>query len=63
VYPKGVGDERPGPWWWGLGRDIFLGAVMGAAVGAGFHDLAFGTWLGAAVGGLLHIYFRLRVRG
>ena len=62
MYPKGVGDERPRPWWWGLGRDIFLGAAVGAAVGAGFSDLAFGTGIGAAVAALLHVYFRLRVR-
>ncbi|MCD5408908.1 hypothetical protein LR090_06800 [Candidatus Bipolaricaulota bacterium] len=55
-------EERPGPWWWGLGRDLLLGAAVGAAVGAGFSDLAFGTGIGAAVGGLLHLYFRLRVR-
>jgi hypothetical protein len=62
VYPRRVRGERPGPWWWGLGRDLLLGAVVGAVVGAAFQDLAFGAGLGAAVGGLLHVYFRLRVR-
>ena len=55
-------EKRPGPWWWGLGRDLLLGAAVGAAVGAGFQDLAFGTWVGATVGAMLHVYFRLRVR-
>lgn len=54
-------DQRPRPFWYGLGRDVIIGAAVGAAVGAGFQDLAFGTWIGAAIGGLLHLYFSLRV--
>ncbi len=53
---------RPGPWWYGLGRDLFLGAAVGASIGAVFHDLAYGTWVGAAIGFALHIYFKLRLR-
>lgn len=53
---------RPRPWWWGLGRDILLGAAIGLVVGLGFKDVAFGTGVGAAVGALLHLYFHLRVR-
>jgi len=45
-----------------LGRDVIIGAIIGAAVGAGFQDMAFGTWIGAAIGALLHLYFSLRVR-
>ncbi len=54
-------DQRPRPFWHGLGRDVIIGAVVGAAVGAGFQDIAFGTGIGAAIGGLLHLYFFLRV--
>ncbi len=53
---------RPGPWWYGLGRDLFLGAAVGAIIGAVFHDLAYGTWVGAAIGFALHLYFSLRIR-
>jgi len=56
------GRERPKPWWVGFGRDLLLGAAVGAAVGAGFRDLAFGTACGAIVGLLMHLYFRLRTR-
>ncbi|GAB4312839.1 MAG: hypothetical protein Kow0097_14250 [Candidatus Bipolaricaulota bacterium] len=51
---------RPRPWWFGLGRDLALGAGVGAAAGAFFHDAAFGAAAGAIVGLLLHLYFRLR---
>jgi len=44
-----------------LGRDLLLGAGVGAAAGAFFRDAAFGAATGAAVGLLLHLYFRLRV--
>lgn len=50
----------PRPLWWGLGRDLFVGAVVGAAVGVFFEDVRFGTGVGTAVGGLLHVYLRLR---
>ncbi len=55
-------DQRPRPFWHGLGRDVIIGAAVGAAVGAGFRDTAFGAWIGAAIGVLLHLYFSLRVR-
>ncbi len=31
-------------------------------MGYWFEDLAFGTWIGAAIGFCLHMYFSLRVR-
>jgi len=51
---------RPKPWWVGLGRDLFIGAGVGAAAGAFFHDALFGAGCGAIVGLLMHLYFRLR---
>lgn len=62
MHPRRVSEGRPGPIWWGLGRDLLIGAAVGAIVGAFFRDLAFGTWIGAAIGALLHVYFRLRTR-
>ncbi|MFH1609323.1 MAG: hypothetical protein ABID40_01670 [Candidatus Bipolaricaulota bacterium] len=56
-----MGRERP-KWWVGLGRDLLLGAAVGAAAGAGFRDPAFGAACGAIVGLLMHLYFRLRTR-
>lgn len=53
---------RPKPWWMGLGRDLVLGAGVGAAAGAFFHDAAFGAICGAMVGLLMFLYFRLRLR-
>ncbi len=53
-------DAPPRPLWWGLGRDLVVGAAVGAAIGAFFCDLAFGAGVGVAVGGLLHVYFGLR---
>jgi uncharacterized membrane protein len=53
---------RPTRFWQGWARDVIIGAIIGAAVGAGFQDMAFGTWIGAAIGALLHLYFSLRVR-
>ncbi len=57
----GIGRERP-RLWVGLGRDLLLGAGVGAAVGAGFRDAAFGAACGATVGLLMFFYFRLRLR-
>ena len=45
-----------------LGRDLFLGAGVGAGTGAFFHDAAFGAACGAVIGLLLFVYFRLRLR-
>lgn len=56
------GEERPKPWWIGLGRDLLIGGGVGAAAGAFFRDAAFGAASGAAVGLLLHLYFRLKLR-
>lgn len=53
---------RPKPWWAGLGRDLLIGGGVGAAAGAFFRDVLFGVASGAAVGLLLHLYFRLRLR-
>ncbi len=53
---------RSRPWWVGLGRDLVLGAGVGAAAGAFFQDAGFGAAAGAVVGLLLHLYFRLRLR-
>ncbi len=54
--------SRPRQWWVGLGRDLALGAGVGAIAGAFFHDAAFGAAAGAIVGLFLHLYFRLRLR-
>ncbi|MCX7750109.1 MAG: hypothetical protein N2320_00835 [Candidatus Bipolaricaulota bacterium] len=57
-----VATRGPAPWWAGLGRDLLLGAGVGAAAGAFFQDAAFGAASGALVGLLLHLYFWLRLR-
>lgn len=53
---------RPRPRLLRLGRDLFLGASVGALLGIPFHDSAFGAGAGAAIGLLLHLYFSLRTR-
>lgn len=45
-----------------MGRDLVIGAGVGATAGAFFHDAAFGAASGAVVGLLLFLYFRLRLR-
>lgn len=45
-----------------LGRDLLLGAGIGALVGVPFHDSAFGAAAGAGVGLLLSLYFTFRLR-
>jgi len=34
--------------------------LVGLIVGVLFDDIAFGAGVGAAIGGLFHVYFRLR---
>ncbi len=67
VDPRGRRRGRVGrtdvgrrPLWWGLGRDLAAGALVGLIVGVLFDDIAFGAGVGAAIGGLFHVYFRLR---
>lgn len=45
-----------------MGRDLVIGAGVGAAAGAFFRDAAFGAAWGAIVGLLMHFYFLLRLR-
>ena len=45
-----------------MGRDLFIGAGVGAAAGAFFQDALFGAACGALVGFLMHVYFRLRLQ-
>lgn len=45
-----------------MGRDLFIGAGVGAAAGAFFRDTLFGAACGAIVGLLMFLYFQLRLR-
>ena len=54
--------KQPRPVLFRLGRDLLLGAAVGALVGIPFQDSAFGAACGAGIGFLLGLYFALRLR-